>query len=131
MFLPGARRPRQTGAVTIDRTPLDAFVADYAAEHHCQTVAWGVVRDGSLALAGSFGPDDQHVDEHTVYRIASMTKSFSAAATLLLRDDGVLRLDDPVSAYDPSLDGLRSPTTRCAADPRARPPGDDERTRHR
>ena len=97
--------------MTIDRTPLDAFVAEYATEHHCPTVAWGVVRDGSLALAGSVGTGDQHVDEHTVYRIASMTKSFSAAATLLLRDEGVLRLDDPVSAYDESLHDLRSPTT--------------------
>ena len=97
--------------MTIDRAPLDALVADYAAEHHCPTVAWGVVRNGELALSGAACPDGSHVDEHTVYRIASMTKSFSAAATLLLRDEGVLRLDAPVCAYDPSLDGLRSPTS--------------------
>jgi CubicO group peptidase (beta-lactamase class C family) len=91
--------------MSIDRAPLDELVAGYAAEHHCPTVAWGVVQDGALTLSGAVGD----VDEHSVYRIASMTKSFSAAAALLLRDEGVLRLDDPIAAYDPSLEGLRSP----------------------
>lgn len=93
--------------MSIDRAPLDELVTTYAAEHHCPTVAWGIVHDADLVVSGCVGG----VDEHSVYRIASMTKSFSAAATLLLRDEGVLRLDDPISAYDPSLDALRSPTS--------------------
>ena len=40
-----------------------------------------------------------------------MTKSFSAAATLWLRDAGVLRLDDPIGVYAPELAQLRSPTS--------------------
>lgn len=96
--------------MSIDRAPLDDLVTTYAAEHHCPTVVWGVVADGVLALTGSACPAGGTVDEHSVYRIASMTKSFSAAATLLLRDDGALRLDDPVATYDPTLHGLRSPT---------------------
>jgi CubicO group peptidase (beta-lactamase class C family) len=95
----------------IDRAPIDELVGSYAVEHHCQTLAWGIVRDGALALAGSFAADGSTVDEHSVYRIASMTKSFSAAATLLLRDAGVLRLDDPIATYDASLASLRSPTS--------------------
>ena len=93
--------------MTIDRGPLDELVASYAAEHHCPTVLWGVVRDGALATTGNVRAPGQPdgVDEHTVTRIASMTKSFSAAATLLLRDEGVLRLDDPIAEYDPSLAG--------------------------
>ena len=39
-----------------------------------------------------------------------MTKSFSAAATLWLRDAGVLRLDDPIGWHAPELAELRSPT---------------------
>lgn len=97
----------QTGRVTIDREPLDDLVAGHAAEHHCPTVAWGVVQDGALTVAGAVGD----ADEHSVYRIASMTKAFSAAATLMLRDDGALRLDDPIAVYDESLDALRSPTS--------------------
>jgi CubicO group peptidase (beta-lactamase class C family) len=69
-----------------------------------------VVADGELAMSGSVGG----VDEHTVYRIASMTKSFSCAATLALRDDGVLRLDDPIGELAPELHSLRSPTDDAA-----------------
>jgi CubicO group peptidase (beta-lactamase class C family) len=40
-----------------------------------------------------------------------MTKSFTAAAVLALRDDGLLRLDDPIDRYVPELASLRYPTT--------------------
>jgi CubicO group peptidase (beta-lactamase class C family) len=47
----------------------------------------------------------------SVFRIASMTKSFTAATVLSLRDDGLLRLDDPIARYVPELATLRYPTT--------------------
>ena len=95
----------------IDRTVLDEMVSAQAEQHHCPTISWGVVRNGALELSGAVGD----VSEHTVYRIASMTKSFSAAATLLLRDDGAFRLDDPIGRLVPELASLRSPTTDTAA----------------
>ena len=49
-------------------------------------------------------------DADTVFRIASMTKSFTAATILLLRDEGRLRLDDPVATYVPELAGWAPPT---------------------
>jgi CubicO group peptidase (beta-lactamase class C family) len=39
----------------------------------------------------------------TNYRLASVTKQFTAAAVLLLVEDGKLRLDDPIRKYFPSL----------------------------
>ncbi|MWV49927.1 serine hydrolase [Rathayibacter sp. VKM Ac-2803] len=39
----------------------------------------------------------------TVYRIASLSKSFQAAAVLLLRDRGLLTLDDRLSAHVPQF----------------------------
>lgn len=90
-------------AGSLDREPLDRRVDEFASTHHCPTVSWGVVRDGRLAATGAVGD----VTSHTVYRIASMTKSFSAAATLLLRDEGALRLDDPIADHAPELAGLR------------------------
>ncbi len=74
-------------------------------------MAWGVVRNGSLAVFGAVGD----VDEHTVYRIASMTKSFSAAAVLSLRDDGAFQLDDPIGRLVPELASLGSPTADAPA----------------
>ena len=40
-----------------------------------------------------------------MFRIASMSKSFTASAVLLLRDEGALRLDDQAAAYVPDLEG--------------------------
>ena len=113
----------QDGGVTaIDsHAPIDAeavgrLVADYAAAHHCPSIAWGVSRHGAPAAAGSTGEvNGQAPDEHTVYRIASMTKSFSAAVTLLLRDEGVIRLDAPIDEYAPELGDARSPTDDAPA----------------
>ncbi len=85
--------------VRVDASPLHEFVTSYASERHCPSLAWGLVMNGSLAATGAVGS----VTSETVYRIASMTKSFSAAATLLLRDDGVLRLDDRVADHAPEL----------------------------
>jgi CubicO group peptidase (beta-lactamase class C family) len=54
-------------------------------------LAWGVVLDGRLAMSGGIGATSR-----TVFRIASMTKSFTAATVLAQRDAGALRLDDEV-----------------------------------
>lgn len=91
---------------------LDGLAREAAEEAHCPSLVWGLVHDGVLATAGSAGalPDGSEPDEHTVYRIASMTKSFTAAAVLGLRDDGALSLDVPVAHYAPELATVEGPT---------------------
>jgi CubicO group peptidase (beta-lactamase class C family) len=49
----------------------------------------------------SFGGPPMKRD--TIFRIASMTKPVIAAATLMLVEEGTLRLDDPVDAFLPEL----------------------------
>ncbi len=82
-------------------------------------VAWGLVADGALAASGGAGavrvrPDGTPAgpvpDADSVFRIASMTKSFTATAVLALRDDGRLGLDEPVTAHVPELADVRLPT---------------------
>ena len=46
----------------------------------------------------------------TVFRIASMTKSFTALAILKLRDEGKLSLEDPVSKWIPEFARMELPT---------------------
>ena len=81
--------------------------------HPCPGVAWGVVRDGELVAHGGEGVIDVGTDEpptcDTVYRIASMTKSFTCAAVLSLRDEGAVELDRPVAEAVPALAALRGP----------------------
>lgn len=80
---------------------LQRLADDLALAHHCPSVSWGVVQDDEL-VADSGTP-------HTVYRIASMTKSFTAAVVLALRDEGVLRLDDPATRHAPELAAVVGP----------------------
>lgn len=74
----------------------------------------GVIIDGELAFLKTAGArekaGDAPVTAETVFRIASMTKSFTAMAILKLRDEGKLSLEDPVSKYVPDLKDLSYPT---------------------
>jgi CubicO group peptidase (beta-lactamase class C family) len=72
--------------------------------------AVSIVRDG---LVEQF--HGQEADQHTRFRIASMTKSFTAAAVLQLRDSGTWKLDDPVSRWIPETLALRGPTSDSPA----------------
>ena len=76
--------------------------------------AWGVVVDGQLVRTGSGGTrcagEAARPDADTIFRIASMTKSFTASTVLLLRDEGRLSLDDPVARWVPDVADLRGPT---------------------
>jgi CubicO group peptidase (beta-lactamase class C family) len=76
-----------------------------ARDEHVASISWGVVVDGHLTVHGHTGElhDDLPADETGVYRIASMTKSFTAAIVLRLRDDGVWQLDDPIAHHAPEL----------------------------
>src|SRR5215831_19028976 len=76
-------------------------------------VAYGIVADGRLVHSGGRGErwlGGPTPDGGTVFRIASMTKSFTAAAVLALRDDGRLALDDPAEEFVPELRGVALPS---------------------
>lgn len=69
-------------------------------------VRFAVFDASGVAYGSSFGSTDAGTgssNSHTHFRIASCTKSFTAAAVLLLRDRGCLSLDDPVTRYAPAL----------------------------
>lgn len=85
---------------------VQALAEHYAHRHHVPALAWGVVVDGRVAWSGAASCNDSpHPSTATVFRIASMTKPFTAATVLALRDDGVLSLDDAL----PEL--VAAPTT--------------------
>jgi CubicO group peptidase (beta-lactamase class C family) len=94
---------------------LDRIFREWREREPAPSVVYGLVMDGALVHAAAFGERDtvSHAKAtvDSVYRIASMTKSFTALAILRLRDDGRLRLDDPVDKYVPELAGLAYPTS--------------------
>ena len=94
---------------------IDRMFTEFAVQNHVPGSAWGIVIDGELAHAGTTGVRDVErkapVDADTVFRIASMTKSFTAMSILKLRDEGRLSLDDPAERYVPELKKLVYPTS--------------------
>jgi CubicO group peptidase (beta-lactamase class C family) len=101
----------------IDFADLDALAAAHQQRGGQPGLAYGIVLGGELVHAAGFG--ERHLggpvpDAGTVFRIASMTKSFTASAILALRDDGVLKLDDPAEEYVPELRGWPSVTPDSA-----------------
>jgi CubicO group peptidase (beta-lactamase class C family) len=94
---------------------VEQMFRDYAEREHMPGMSYGVVLDGNLLYSGGFGFADLErdipADPRSLFRIASMSKSFTAMAILQLRDDGRLSLDDPISDYVPEADGLELLTT--------------------
>ena len=89
---------------------LEKFFIERAEEHGCPGFSYGVVADDELVLAGGLGVIDVEkqiaTSSKSLFRIASMTKSFTAMAIVKLRDEGKLDLNDPVVQYVPELSSL-------------------------
>jgi CubicO group peptidase (beta-lactamase class C family) len=94
---------------------LDSVFAAFQRRARVPGIAYGVIVDGRLRHIRTAGVRDvasgAAVDTSSVFRIASMSKSFAALAILQLRDAGRLALDDPAERYVPELRGLRYPTS--------------------
>jgi CubicO group peptidase (beta-lactamase class C family) len=94
---------------------VDSVMRAFAERARVPGIAYGVIVDGRLLHVAAHGlrevPSKSPVDTSTVFRIASMTKSFTALAILQLRDAGKLALDDPAEKYVPELKQLRYPTS--------------------
>ena len=91
---------------------LRSRVVELCVEHKLIGAAVGVVRDQALAWSHGFGFADleteQPPDEHTVFRIGSITKTFTATAIFQLRDEGKLQLDDPIEQYIPEFSAVQA-----------------------
>jgi D-alanyl-D-alanine carboxypeptidase len=82
---------------------LDAWTANRVASRGQPSVAVGVVLGDHLVWARGYGFADLDkkipATSQTLYRIGSITKSFTAVSILQLRDSGKLQLDDPVERH--------------------------------
>jgi len=105
--LAGVTQPDTARAFAV----IDSLYKAHAASHHIPGMAYGIVMDGKLVHTGTLGYADiknkVRVTTRSVFRIASMTKSFTAMAILSLRDAGKLDLDDPVYKYIPEMKNTR------------------------
>jgi CubicO group peptidase (beta-lactamase class C family) len=84
---------------------MGSYVGRAQAQFNVPGIAIAVVKDGKVVLEQGFGRrdirDTQRVDAHTLFCIASNTKSFTATAIEILAEEGKLRLDDRVVDHLP------------------------------
>jgi CubicO group peptidase (beta-lactamase class C family) len=77
--------------------------------------AVGVSRNGATVLQKAYGMADLEHDvpnrPDTIFEAGSVSKQFTAAAVLLLAQDGKLSLDDPVRKHVPELPDYGHPLT--------------------
>ena len=88
-----------------------------------------VARGGKTVFAESYGPRDiasgAPVEADTIFRAYSMTKPITSVAAMILFEEGIISLDDPVSKYIPAFADtrvyLRGPGTSPATTPQELP----------
>ncbi len=116
----------RTAPIVPDGDVLAEVRRIFAERHAAATapsIVYGVLAGGRLVAGEGFGSIDAAGTAPTVdtaYRIASMTKSFTAAALLILRDGMAVRLDDPIAEFVPKVRFVRPPGTARAAEPTLR-----------
>jgi len=110
------RSPVFTDAARLEKIsayfPLvEKLYKEYAEKNHFPGYAFGIMLDGKLVFSGSGGYADIEkkipATTQSMFRIASMSKSFTSLAILKLRDEGKLKLDDPVYLYIPEMKGQK------------------------
>lgn len=119
-----AAPPADTPALPADvLSRIEELFASAVRENRTAGITWAVIGGhGDVApvlAAGAAGDAELHdgspaaagpMTTGSISRIASMTKSFTAATVLALRDEGRLHLDDPVTAYVPEAAGITRAT---------------------
>jgi CubicO group peptidase (beta-lactamase class C family) len=94
---------------------LGALLRAAQAEHRMPSATAAVVRGGELVWSDEVGLADVDAETPatagTQYRVGSITKTFTAAAIMQLRDEGRLGLDDGVGEHVEEL-AVAAPTIR-------------------
>ncbi len=86
----------------------DQALQSYIDEGKLPGISALILKDGEVAHQFVSGyahiDEDRLLDEHSIYRIYSMSKPITAAALMMLYDEGKFQLDDQVSKYIPMFE---------------------------
>lgn len=90
-------------APEIDELEVRARIDEILNRHPAVGLAVGIVRDGRLQFFSAHGKADVDsntpISEDTIFRIASITKTFTAIAVMQLWEQGRVDLDAPANDY--------------------------------
>jgi len=106
--------PHRMEKIKIAFAIIDSMYKKHGEDNHFPAISFGIVVDGQLVYKNSYGYTDIEkkipATSASLFRIASMSKSFTCMAILKLRDEGKLNLDDPAYLYIPELKNVKYPT---------------------
>ncbi len=98
---------------------IQKLIEEHASSNKIPGIAYGIVVDDELIVSSATGliniKNELPATTESSFRIASMTKSFTAMAIMKLRDEGKLSLSDPVTKYIPEMSGLEYLTSDSPA----------------
>ncbi len=116
--IPQFTDPHRHQKLTTAFPQVEQLFREFVEQRRIPGLAFGIVIDGKLVYANGIGlrnvTTQAPATPDSVFRIASMTKSFTAMCIIKLRDEGKLRLDDPAADYVPELAALPYPTRDSA-----------------
>ena len=86
---------------------FEAFVGDVMKQYEAVGLAVSVFDKSDVLYEKAFGCRDQEsqkpIDENTIFGLASVSKSFTAMSIMLLRQRGLVDLNEKVSTYIPEF----------------------------
>jgi CubicO group peptidase (beta-lactamase class C family) len=89
----------------------DAKMQAYVDEGKLPCVATLVIRDGKVVHRFTYGMADieegRPLTDDAIFRVYSMSKPITAAALMILYDEGKFQLDDPVAMYIPAFENTK------------------------
>jgi CubicO group peptidase (beta-lactamase class C family) len=110
LFLGAGVVPTHAAGSALDTVTVDQVVAEWLSSTGAPSASIAIVQDGRLTYAKAYGA--ARLDPPTAstvasrYPIDSLSKEFTAAAILILAEQGKLSLDDPLAKWVP---GLKAP----------------------
>ncbi len=100
------------------RQELETFIKEIQEDYSIPGLSVALAQDGEVLYAAGFGWADREAElpagPDTIYGFASVTKSFTALAIMILEQEGKLSTGDPVTAYLPEFQYGADSHGRCA-----------------
>jgi serine beta-lactamase-like protein LACTB len=115
VVIPRAGATQATHTGELDTTSISLAASAWMQRHRAPALSVAIALDGKPAWSSGFGLANpaQNVlaTSRTSYRLASVTKSITATAVMMLAEQGVIDLDAPIQRYCPAYPAKRWPLT--------------------
>jgi len=111
LLMPRTGSTQASRAGKVDTMSIRRAISAWMQHHRAPALSIAIALDGQPAWSGGFGLADPangvSATSRTSYRLASVTKSITATAVMMLAERGVLDLDAPIQRYCPAYPAKR------------------------